>query len=76
MTKQTLSLRLGIMTNLEQQLDDQGLVLQPHHLKFFNKAIDSYNHLRINGFLTDRESQKAGQRITKDIAKEAKPKDQ
>lgn len=76
MAKQNLSLRLGIMTNLEQQLDEQGLVLSPNHLEFFNKVIDSYNRLRINGFITDSETQKVGQRITKDIAKEAKPKDQ
>ncbi len=65
-----ITIEMGAIAKpLRDQLNMQGIVIEDKVGERLEKALDAVARLKINGYITARESEKARDRIWKDISK-------
>lgn len=65
-----VTIEMGILAKpLRDQLNLQGIALEDKDADRLEKALDAVARLKINGYMTDGEANKARDRIWKDISK-------
>lgn len=65
-----ITVEMGILAKpLRDQLNLQGIVLEDKDADRLEKALDAVARLKVNGYMTAGEANKARDRIWKDISK-------